>query len=114
MIEKAGPDGGRAVAVDEALLRVDAERLLHREAQALAGRVGHHKRAGKYKEALEAISELRPTVDRFFEDVLVMDQDEAIRKNRLALLAGLLREFSTIADFSEMAADERANRIQEI
>ncbi len=107
ILEKAGPDGGHAAAVDDALLRADAERLLHREARALAERAGKHKRAGKYKEALEAISELRPTVDRFFDDVLVMDQDAAIRKNRLALLAGLLKEFSTIADFSEMVAEEK-------
>lgn len=107
ILEKAGPDGGHTPAVDDALLRADAERLLHREARALAERAGKHKRAGQYKEALEAISELRPAVDRFFDDVLVMDQDAAVRKNRLALLAGLLKEFSTIADFSEMAAEEK-------
>lgn len=107
ILEKAGPDGARGVAVDDALLRADAERLLYREARALAERAGKHKRAGQYKEALEAISELRPTIDRFFDDVLVMDQDASVRKNRLALLAGLLKEFSTIADFSEMAAEEK-------
>lgn len=107
ILEKAGPDGGRAGNVNTELLRAEAERLLHREASALAERAGRHKRAGEYKEALEAISELRPTVDRFFDDVLVMDQDAAVRRNRLALLAGLLKEFSTIADFSEMAADEK-------
>lgn len=106
ILEKSGSDGGRAGAVDPELLRVDAERLLHREALELADRAGKHKRAGKYKEALEAISELRPSVDRFFDDVLVMDNDEMIRRNRLALLAALLREFSTIADFAEMAAGE--------
>ncbi len=107
ILEKAGPDCGRAAAVDDALLRADAEQLLHREARSLAERASKHKRTGQYKEALEAISELRPTVDRFFDDVLVMDPDAAVRKNRLALLAGLLKEFSTIADFSEMAAEEK-------
>lgn len=109
ILEKAGPDGGRAATVNGELLRVEAEQLLHREAQELADRAGKHKRAGRYKEALEAISELRPTVDRFFDDVLVMDNDEAVRRNRLALLASLLREFSTIADFAEMAAEESKN-----
>jgi glycyl-tRNA synthetase beta chain len=107
ILEKAGPDGGRGGSVNLELLQLAAERDLHREARALAERAGKHKRAGKYKEALEAISELRPTVDRFFEDVLVMDKDEAVRRNRLALLAGLLKEFSTIADFSEMVAEEK-------
>jgi len=106
ILEKAGADGARAGAVNTDLFRVEAERLLHQEAQDLAERAGRHKRAGKYKEALEAISELRPTVDRFFDDVLVMDNDETMRKNRLTLLASLLREFSTIADFAEMAAEE--------
>lgn len=107
ILEKAGPDGGRAGGVRSELLRVEAEQVLHREAHQLADRAGKLKRAGKYKEALEAISELRPAVDRFFDDVLVMDKDEAVRKNRFALLAGLLREFSTIADFAEMAAEEK-------
>ncbi|HJY86285.1 MAG TPA: hypothetical protein VKE24_05550 [Candidatus Acidoferrales bacterium] len=43
-------------------------------------------------------------VDRFFDDVLVMAEEESTRRNRLALSAELLREFSTIADFSEMVA----------
>lgn len=107
ILEKAGPDGSSVRSVDAGLLRAEAEQRLHREACALAERAGKEKRAGKYKEALEIISGLRPTVDRFFDDVLVMDQDDAIRRNRLALLAGLLKEFSTIADFSEIAADEK-------
>jgi glycyl-tRNA synthetase beta chain len=107
ILEKAGPDGKGSDSVNGSLLRVEAEKLLHREAQELAERAGKHRRAGEYKEALDAISELRPTVDRFFDDVLVMDKDEAVRKNRLALLAALLREFSTIADFAEMAVEEK-------
>ena len=63
------------------------------------------KRAGHYKEALEVIAALRPEVDRFFEQVMVMAENEAVRKNRLALLSELLREFSTIADFSELGGE---------
>jgi glycyl-tRNA synthetase beta chain len=107
ILEKAGADRRRSGSVDTSLLQMEAERLLHSEAQQLAQRAGKHKRAGEYKEALEAISELRPTVDRFFDDVLVMDKDETVRKNRLTLLAGLLKEFSTIADFAEIAAAEK-------
>ena len=107
ILEKAGLGDGKAGSVKSELFRVAAEEQLHQEAQQLAEQAGKHKRAGEYKEALEAISGLRLTVDRFFDDVLVMDQDESVRKNRLALLAGLLREFSTIADFSEIAAGEQ-------
>jgi glycyl-tRNA synthetase beta chain len=107
IVEKAGPGGGEGGPVKTELFREEAEKQLHREALVLAQRAATHKRAGRYKEALESISELRPTVDRFFDDVMVMDEDAAVRRNRLALLAGLLREFSTIADFSEMVAEEK-------
>ena len=52
------------------------------------------------------IAGLRPAVDQFFDDVMVMADDEQVRKNRLTLLAELLAEFSTIADFAELAAGE--------
>ena len=65
------------------------------------------KKAGHYEQALDRIAGLRKSVDRFFEEVMVMSENEAVRKNRLALLSELLREFTTVADFSEIGADER-------
>ncbi len=104
ILAKAGPPGSwRLGAVRADLFREDAERALHSAAQRVAEKAGAHKRAGRYREALEVIAELRPTVDKFFDDVLVMADEEEIRKNRLTLLAELLREFSTVADFSVMA-----------
>ena len=58
-----------------------------------------------YEPALVEISKLRPAVDTFFDKVMVMVEDERVRANRLALLATLLKEFSTIADFSEIVTD---------
>lgn len=58
----------------------------------------------RYREALTLIASLRPQVDAFFESVMVMDPDQAVRRNRLALLSSLLNHFSRIADFSELAA----------
>jgi glycyl-tRNA synthetase beta chain len=55
-----------------------------------------------YREALEQIASLRPKVDEFFNKVLVNAPDAQVRENRLAMLAGLLTEFSSIADFSEI------------
>ena len=72
-----------------------------------AGKVTEDKRAGQYQEALEEIAGLRKAVDHFFLEVMVMAEDEAVRKNRLALLAEMLREFTTIADFSELAGEEK-------
>jgi glycyl-tRNA synthetase beta chain len=58
-----------------------------------------------YEHALVEISKLRPIVDRFFDKVMVMVDDERVRANRLALLQSLLKEFSTIADFSEIVTE---------
>ena len=76
-------------------------------ATAAASKVQSLKRGGKYLEALEVIAGLRPAVDRFFDGVMVMAEKEEVRKNRLALLAELLGEFTTIADFSEIGGEER-------
>jgi glycyl-tRNA synthetase beta chain len=55
-----------------------------------------------YAQALEAIASIRPSVDKFFDKVLVNSKDENVRSNRLAFLNAILTEFSTIADFSEI------------
>ncbi len=93
--------------VNEDLFEKDAERALYAAVRKAAGKVTEDKRAGRYQEALEEIAGLRKVVDQFFVDVMVMAEDEAVRKNRLALLAELLREFTTIADFSELAGEEK-------
>jgi glycyl-tRNA synthetase beta chain len=71
-----------------------------------AGNVGDKVKilAGRkqYIEALETIATLRPHVDAFFEQVMVMAPDPRIRNTRLVLLAEILRDFSGIADFSEI------------
>jgi glycyl-tRNA synthetase beta chain len=108
ILAKAGPaNGGRAGAVNPGLFREAAEKELYEASRRVAERSATHKKAARYREALEAIAELRPAVDKFFDQVLVMAEEEDIRKNRLALLSELLREFSTIADFSEMVSEER-------
>ena len=50
---------------------------------------------------------MRPTVDTFFDKVMVMVEDEKVRSNRLALLQLLVDEFSTIADFSEIVTESK-------
>jgi glycyl-tRNA synthetase beta chain len=107
IVEKAGnPEGWRLPAVRPELFKELAESELHSAATAAAKRAVGERRAGKYREALHAIAEMRPAVDRFFESVLVMAEDPDVRRNRLTLLDQLLREFSTIADFSEIAAGD--------
>jgi len=88
------------------LFAEEAERELDTIAASAMKEVEQHKRAGRYREALQEIAKLRPAVDRFFEGVMVMAEEEQIRKNRLTLLSGLLSEFSTIVDFSEIVTVE--------
>ena len=107
ILEKAAIPAGEPQEVSTELFEGDAERRLHTSMHAAATRVNEQKRAGHYREALEVIASLRPDVDKFFEQVMVMAEDPAVRKNRLALLAELLREFTTIADFSEMGGEVR-------
>lgn len=78
-------------AINEDLLSEDPERQLFEEYRRIQG-----------QPIEKAISRLRPKVDLFFDKVLVNATDARIRQNRLTLLNALLKEFSTIADFSEI------------
>ena len=58
--------------------------------------------AGRYHEALNRLADLREPVDAFFDQVLVMAEDAAIRDNRIALLNELSSLFLRVADFSKL------------
>ena len=73
-------------------------RLVHR---CYANR-GRARSLSDYEAILRRTAELRPAVDLFFDKVLVMAEDERIRRNRLALLHWLLSAFTRVADFSEI------------
>ncbi len=92
-----------ADGVSEALLRLDAEKELFgaitKASSEAAGAVAHED----FRSAMEALSKLRAPVDRFFTDVLVNDEDAAIRANRLALLRMIREATGTVADFSKIA-----------
>ena len=68
----------------------------------LADEVAKLREQRKYAEALALIATLRPTVDAFFDKVMVLDPDEEVRGANLALISGVLVNFSGIADFSEI------------
>jgi len=89
--------GGQAApAVDARLLTEAAERELHAAVARLAGT------NGAYEGRLRALAALRAPVDRFFDDVLVMAEDEKVRGNRLGLLSQALSLFYRIADISKL------------
>ena len=106
ILKSAGKGDKVQGTVNQELLREPAELQLQMVAQRVGAAASLRKKEKKYRAALEEISELRPAVDFFFDKVLVMAEDEDVRRNRIALLGGLLREFSTIADFSELGAEE--------
>jgi glycyl-tRNA synthetase beta chain len=94
-----------AAVVDEALLTEQAENTLWIESTSLSSVVETLRGERKYREALERIASLRPHVDGFFDTVMVMATESDIRRNRLALIASVLSEFSKIADFSEIVTN---------
>jgi glycyl-tRNA synthetase beta chain len=71
-------------------------------------RVEEHRKKKEYVDALLLLSTAREHVDAFFDKVMVMVEDQRVRANRLALLRALLKEFSTIADFSEIVTEGKA------
>src|SRR3984893_4782032 len=108
MLEKAGPEANwKLTAIRSDLFTEEAERQLHSKAASVARQSEQRKREGRYRDALHDIAELRPAVDKFFDEVMVMAEEEQIRKNRLTLLSELLAQFSTIADFSEIVAGDK-------
>ncbi len=88
--------------VDAAKLIDPAEQALNARSAELAAKVAELRQQKSYIAALEAIATLRAPVDAFFDTVMVMAPDEAVRGNRLALLSRVLGDFSEIADFSEI------------
>ncbi len=88
--------------VAPALLTEDQEKVLHEAYDQASAAAQSHAAAGNYRGALEVISTLRPAVDRFFDKVLVMAEDRAVRQNRLRLLKKLDDLFSGIAHFAEI------------
>ncbi len=61
---------------------------------------------GNYGSALESLAQLKAAVDRFFDDVLVMDKDTNIRNNRLALLTCLADLFTLVVDFRQLQTEQ--------
>jgi len=86
------------------------EKSLAAYVETYAPRVEAHRQEKEYQEALILLSTAREPVDAFFDKVMVMVDDERVRANRLALLQTLLKEFSTIADFSEIVTEGKESK----
>tara|TARA_R110002020_G_scaffold136630_13_gene304704 strand:- start:24 stop:2366 length:2343 start_codon:yes stop_codon:yes gene_type:complete len=96
---------GTAVAetVDPALFELDAEKHLHAAVTGSVAQATKAIEAEDYAAAMGALATLRQPVDTFFEAVLVNAEDEAVRANRLALLALIRQATGAVADFSKIS-----------
>jgi glycyl-tRNA synthetase beta chain len=94
-----------AIRVDAAMLKEESEKQLAALIPQTVARVEKLRAAYDYEAALLEIANLRPAIDKFFDGVMVMVDDDTLRANRLALLQTVVKEFSTIADFSEIVTE---------
>ncbi|EKF9741918.1 glycine--tRNA ligase subunit beta [Vibrio cholerae] len=93
-------DGELGEEIDLALLQEDAEKALAEAVEIMAEALEPAFATGNYQEALSKLAGLRSPVDAFFDNVMVMADDEALKKNRLTLLNKLRNLFLQIADIS--------------
>jgi glycyl-tRNA synthetase beta chain len=98
--EKKGTVVADGVADD--LLKLDAEKALHAAIKTASADAAKAIAAEDFRSAMQALSTLRAPADTFFNDVLVNDEDAAIRANRLALLKAIREATGTVADFSKI------------
>ncbi|MET3600267.1 glycine--tRNA ligase subunit beta [Martelella mangrovi] len=92
-----------AEKVDPTLFETDAEKALYEAIVSASAKAREASVKEDYFSAMEALSALRAPVDTFFEEVLVNADDEAVRANRLALLAMIREATGTVADFSKLS-----------
>jgi glycyl-tRNA synthetase beta chain len=106
ILKKQNLSPGVEVIVER--LELKAEKQLYRQLIKLQARVEPLFAKGKYLQGLNELAKLRPEVDQFFDQVMVMVDDEAVKNNRLALLAQLSGCFHRVADFSKIQSKEFA------
>ncbi len=90
--------------VEAARLAEPAEQTLFAALNTVRGAAAPLLAEKRYEAALTEILAMKEPIDRFFDDVMVMAEDEAVRRNRLALLTGVANLFLSVGDFSKMYA----------
>jgi glycyl-tRNA synthetase beta chain len=102
LLKKSGGNDGLQGVVNPTHFKLGAERALYAAVQGALHSVPGRVAGGDYGMAFAELARLRPAVDAFFEDVMVMDPDPVLRANRLALLGTLRELFAGIADLSRL------------
>jgi len=93
-------NGNIPTAINSDLFAETAEKHLAEQLTAVSSRVEPLLAQSRYTDALTELSELKDVVDQFFDDVMVMADDEALKNNRIALLGQLQGQFMQVADLS--------------
>jgi glycyl-tRNA synthetase beta chain len=101
--EKAGGPG--AAKVDPQLLTDDAERTLLSEIERVESQASSLRENRNYPAVLRNVATLEPAVAKFFDDVLVMAEEPALRANRLGLMRRVAALFADLADFRKIQAE---------
>ena len=96
--------------LDESALVEPAEKDLAAAFQGLSADIEEAAASGDYERCLRRIANLAPVLDRFFVEVLVMAEDETVRRNRIALLQAIGRAVSRTAKLTEMVVDKAEAR----
>lgn len=84
------------------LMREEAEFNLYQQFQEISSNVEHLLANKEYTKALDAFASLRPAIDNMFDSVMIMDKDEAIKNNRLAILKQIYDIMLNICDLSKI------------
>ena len=100
ILRKTAPAGGASPQVS--LLSESAEIALYQALEDVRGDISPLLETRKYAQALSRLAELQEPVDAFFDDVMVMADDDAVKTNRLGLLAALRAQFLEVADISHL------------
>jgi glycyl-tRNA synthetase beta chain len=109
ILRQADEKGIKPAALFEPLPNsAQEEKNLAAYIQTYAPKIEAHRKEKQYGDALTLLATAREHVDAFFDKVMVMVEDQRLRANRLALLQTLLKEFSTVADFSEIVTEGKA------
>ncbi|MCZ6650856.1 MAG: glycine--tRNA ligase subunit beta [Acidobacteria bacterium] len=106
ILSKAEENGVEIPAeVNPELLEDEAEKELHAAAARVGAQAAADAASGNHAAVLAAVAALRPEVDKFFDTVLVMAEQEELRRNRLALLAQVAGLYRREADFAEIVVE---------
>ena len=102
ILRKQAGDGALELVWEASLLREEPEKALAATLEELLPRLDALQEKGEHAAVLAALEEVRPAVDAFFDGVMVMAEEAALRKNRLAMLNALGSRFARLADFAAL------------